>query len=83
MGNYTSKLFYHGNHDKSKESNVSSLILENCDTCTPQPQKKNLVNDPRSATTGIIRTPIEVKKFLFYNYLHFNKFYSTIKKFKF
>lgn len=60
MGGYISKLFYHDEHDKTLEYNSSSLILENRDTCTPQPQKKKSLIDPRSATSGITRTPIEV-----------------------
>lgn len=56
MGGYISKLFYHEEYD-----HTSSLVLENRDTCTPQPQKKKSLIDPRSATLGITRTPIEVK----------------------
>lgn len=65
MGGYISKLFYHDEHDKTLEYNSSSLILENRDTCTPQPQKKKSLIDPRSATSGITRTPIEVH-YIFY-----------------
>lgn len=60
MGGYISKLFYHEEHDKTYELNSSALVLENRDTCTPQPQKKKSLIDPRSATLGITRTPIEV-----------------------
>ncbi|XP_043482280.1 cell division cycle-associated protein 3-like [Leptopilina heterotoma] len=60
MGGYISKLFYHEEHDKTYEYNTSSLVLENRDTCTPQPQKKKSLIDPRSATLGITRTPIEI-----------------------
>ncbi|XP_033211490.1 uncharacterized protein LOC117169295 [Belonocnema kinseyi] len=59
MGNFTSKLFYH-EHDKPKQFNSSSLVLENHDTCTPQPHKRKSLIDPRSATLGIVRTPIEI-----------------------
>lgn len=65
MGNFVSKIIPH------YESKAKSLPNEQY--CTPpQHNKRVLPIDPRSATAGIPRTPIEVKIFLLENY---SKFY--------
>lgn len=69
MGNYTSKIFSH-NGDKSVDSskidnNLQDDKLITNQMCTPVNQSKKIMIDPRSATSGIARTPIEVFYFLY------------------
>ncbi|XP_043271988.1 uncharacterized protein [Venturia canescens] len=61
MGNYTSKLFSHNEHDRITKSNQTSpSSIRNIRMWTPPVTKRKFASDPRSATMGIIRTPIEV-----------------------
>lgn len=62
MGNYMTKLFH---NDGQKESNESQTVKQQIATdnniCTPTLSEKQVLCDPRSASSGIVRTPIEVK----------------------
>ncbi|KAF7994696.1 hypothetical protein HCN44_004168 [Aphidius gifuensis] len=63
MGNYTSKIFSY-NGDKSDDSsrieaNLQDDKLIKNQMCTPVNQSKKIMIDPRSASSGIARTPIE------------------------
>ncbi|XP_057319867.1 uncharacterized protein LOC130664121 [Microplitis mediator] len=64
MGNLTSKLFLNDEEGKSKlPSHIKMGVIEKNQEkhqCTPVMTKKNLPADPRSATAGIHRTPIEL-----------------------
>jgi len=65
MGNFANKLLFYSNETR-KESNKIQIIeqqteLENKDMCTPTFSERRILVDPRSASAGIPRTPIEVK----------------------
>lgn len=68
MGNYVNKFFTHksetyNNEIEKKEIKDSSAIDEvtvEKNMQTPPIIRKTLVTDPRSVTSGISRTPIEV-----------------------
>ncbi|XP_015601137.1 uncharacterized protein LOC107270548 [Cephus cinctus] len=63
MGNFASKFFMHqGEHNSEikAQPQIHNVILENNVMHTPPVTKRTLPVDPRSATVGISRTPIEV-----------------------
>ncbi|KAL0126855.1 hypothetical protein PUN28_005309 [Cardiocondyla obscurior] len=64
MGNYTSKLLFYTTENR-KESNehqeVVQQIANEDNVCTPVLSDKKILGDPRSISTGIKRTPIEIK----------------------
>lgn len=64
MGNYMTKLLSHTNEGQ-KESNelqtVKQQVATSDNMCTPILSEKKVLCDPRSVSTGILRTPIEVK----------------------
>lgn len=72
MGNYAAKLLFH-NNEAQKESSEAHVRCEQQDVednmCTPPlPEKRTLV-DPRSASVGIYRTPIEVRNLFIHLFL--------------
>ncbi|KMQ83062.1 hypothetical protein RF55_21048 [Lasius niger] len=63
MGNYMTKLLLHTN-ESQKESNeqaVKQQMATDSSMCTPTLPEKRVLCDPRSISSGISRTPIEVK----------------------
>lgn len=62
MGNYASKLLFHTNENQ-KESTIEQAVKQQMATdssmCTPTLSDKRVLCDPRSASAGISRTPIE------------------------
>lgn len=64
MGSYASKLFSHHSEPEAKSKSqtaVATCGLEKLKLCTPPITKRKLAADPRSATMGIVRTPIEAR----------------------
>jgi len=65
MGNYASKLLSYTSENR-KECNEHQMVAqqettEDSSTCTPVLSGKRVLGDPRSISSGIKRTPIEVK----------------------
>lgn len=67
MGNYINRILSRisGNLDENDEiQSITEQKFASDDntTCTPLSNNTRMLIDPRSATSGILRTPIEVKK---------------------
>lgn len=69
MGNFASKIFsFHDDNNEGKSKIQNNATDENFDdksVCTPVASRKLV--DPRSASSGIARTPIEVHVLYFNN----------------
>ncbi|XP_018363886.1 PREDICTED: uncharacterized protein LOC108761701 isoform X1 [Trachymyrmex cornetzi] len=65
MGNYANKLLFYTN-ESQKERNENQMVvqqatMEDNNICTPILSEKRVLDDPRSVSAGIRRTPIEIK----------------------
>ncbi|XP_012057059.1 PREDICTED: LOW QUALITY PROTEIN: uncharacterized protein LOC105620163 [Atta cephalotes] len=65
MGNYANKLLFYAN-ESQKECNEHQMVvqqttMEDNNICTPILSEKRVLGDPRSVSSGIRRTPIEIK----------------------
>lgn len=65
MGNYASKLLSYTNESqkecKEHQTSAQQASMEDNSMYTPVLSEKRVLGDPRSISTGIKRTPIEVK----------------------
>lgn len=65
MGNYMNKLLFHADENR-KENEAQTIEQQQVDKednnmCTPTVPQGKLLIDPRSASSGIKRTPILVR----------------------
>lgn len=62
MGNYMIKLLFHNDHKENGEpQTVKQQRAADENMCTPNLSEKKVLCDPRSVSSEIVRTPIEVK----------------------